>query len=257
MEDIFREGETALLLEHESSFMVKLDGSLARLKGARGGISTSRIIGMRVGDTLSLGSKKFLLLRPDIRDHIEKMERGPQIIIPKDASVIVSGLGLGDGYRVLEGGAGSGGLTMFLLNAVSPNGVVYTYDVRSDHLDLARSNIMNTGLDNNWEGKIGDITKGVDERDMDAAVLDIPDPDLAVKELATSLKIGARFCAYIPTANQMERVVLSLKKSGYVNIDPLEIIRRPYSVKEGATRPATEILAHTGFLVFARWVGSF
>jgi tRNA (adenine57-N1/adenine58-N1)-methyltransferase len=101
------------------------------------------------------------------------------------------------------------------------------------------------------------VIKGVDEKDLDAAVLDIPEPDQAVEAISRSLKIGARFCAYIPTTNQLERVVIALKRSGYVNIEPLEIIRRPFSVKEGATRPATEILAHTGFLVFARWPGSF
>ena len=256
MDDVLREGELVLLVEGERSFLIKLDGSLAKLKGARGGISTSRIIGMKVGEHLSLGQKDFLLLRPDIRDHIEKMDRGPQIITAKDASTILTGLGLKSGDRVLEGGAGSGGLTMFLLNAVSPEGIVYTYDIRSEHLDVARSNIVRTGLSEGWVERIGDVTKGVEEKDLDAAVLDIPEPDLAVGAISGSLKTGARFCSYIPTTNQLERVVMALKRSGYINIESMEIIRRPFSVKKGATRPATEILAHTGFLVFARWPGS-
>lgn len=253
MDDIFKEGDQVLLIDGERSFLLVLDGSMARLKGARGGISTSRMIGMKIGDILSVGSKRFLLLRPDVRDHIEKIERGPQIIIPKDASEIITGLALTNGTRILEAGAGSGGLTLFLLNSISPQGRVYTYDIRADHLEITRSNINKAGLSERWVGKVGDINEGVEERYLDAVVLDLPEPDLAIPNIIRSLRIGARICAYIPTVNQMERVVLVLRETGFINIEPVEIIRRPYSVKEGATRPVTEILAHTGFLVFARW----
>jgi tRNA (adenine57-N1/adenine58-N1)-methyltransferase len=256
MADPFREGETALLVDGERTFLVKLDGSIARLKGARGGLSTSRIIGMKVGESLDVGSRSFLLLRPDIRDHIETIVRGPQILIRKDASEIITGLGLCSGSRVLEAGAGSGGLTLFLLNAVSPDGKVFTYDIRKEHIDLTRSNVGSTALTDVWDGRIGDIEKGVDHKDLDAVVLDLPRPESVIPVISGSLRPGGRFCAYIPTVNQMERVVLALKEQGYINIEPLEIIRRPFSVKEGATRPVTEILSHTGFLVFARWPGS-
>jgi len=256
MDDLFREGDDVLLVEGERSFIVKLDGSLARMKGSRGGISTSRLIGMRSGDTVSIGSRSFLLLRPDMRDRFENIERGPQIIVPKDASHITAGLGLSNGSRVVEGGAGSGGLTLFLLNSVGPGGKVWTYDIREDHLEMAAENVRTAGLSERWEGKLGDIREGVEEDDLDAVVLDVPEPELAVERISGSLRSGGRFCSYIPTTNQMERVVLALRRSGYVNVEPLEIIVRPYSIKDGATRPVTEILSHTGFLVFARWIGS-
>ncbi|MBN1540216.1 MAG: methyltransferase domain-containing protein, partial [Candidatus Thermoplasmatota archaeon] len=240
----------------DRSFVVRIDGSMARLKGVRGGVLTSRLIGMKAGDRISIGDLGFLLLEPDIRDHIENIERGPQIIIPKDASEIVWGLALSNGSRVLEGGAGSGGLTLFLLNSVSPEGKVYSYDVREDHLKMTASNVERAGLLGQWEGTVGDVTESVDRHDLDAVVLDIPEPERALTVAASSLKIGGRFCAYVPTTNQLERITLSLMREGFGSVEPLELIRRPYSIKEGATRPVTEMLSHTGFLVFARWMGS-
>ncbi|MGA1819715.1 MAG: tRNA (adenine-N1)-methyltransferase [Thermoplasmatota archaeon] len=256
MDDSFREGDDVLLVEGERSFMVRIDGSIAKMKGSRGGVSTSRLIGMRSGETFTIGSRSFLLLRPDIRDRIDNIERGPQIIVPKDASHIITGLGLSSGSRVVEGGAGSGGLTLFLLSSVGPEGRVWTYDVREDHLRVTADNVKMAGLTGWWEGKLGDVREGVDEKDTDAMVLDVPEPELAVERLSASLKPGGRFCSYVPTTNQLERVVLALRRSGFINVESMEVIIRPYSVKEGATRPVNEILAHTGFLVFARWPGS-
>ncbi|MBN1389650.1 MAG: tRNA (adenine-N1)-methyltransferase [Candidatus Thermoplasmatota archaeon] len=256
MDDVFCEGDHALLLTEGRSLIVKLDGSMARMKGLRGGVQTSRMIGMSPGDRVTIGNLEFLLLRPDIRDHIENLERGPQIIVPKDASEIVWGLALSNRSKVLEGGAGCGGLTLFLLNAVNPDGMVHSYDVREDHLKITASNVERAGLSALWRGKIGDVTGDLDEYDMDAVVLDVPEPERAVGTVARTLRTGGRFCAYIPTTNQLERVVLALRKAGFAEVEPLEIIRRPYSVKEGATRPVTEIMSHTGFLVFARFVGS-
>ncbi|MGA1793497.1 MAG: tRNA (adenine-N1)-methyltransferase [Thermoplasmatota archaeon] len=256
MDDEFREGDDVLLVEGERSFIVKIDGSIAKMKGSRGGISTSRLIGSRPGGIITIGTRSFFLLRPDMRDRIENIERGPQIIIPKDASHIITGLGLTNGSRVVEGGAGSGGLTLFLLNSVMPEGRVWTYDIREDHLKVTADNVRKADLSAQWEGKLGDVRYGVDEKDIDAVVLDVPEPELAVESLSRSIRQGGRFCSYVPTTNQLERVVLALRRHGFVNVEALEIVVRPYSVKEGATRPVTEILSHTGFLVFARWLGS-
>ncbi|MGA1872237.1 MAG: tRNA (adenine-N1)-methyltransferase [Thermoplasmatota archaeon] len=256
MTDVFREGDRVLLVDGERSSLVLLDGRLARMKGVRGGIDTSRMVGLKAGARLSIGNRNVLLLRPDFRDLAEHIERGPQIIIPKDAAEIVSGLGLSNGSRVLEGGAGSGALTLFLLNAVYPEGMVITYDIREDHLRFAEMNIDRAGLSQCWEGRIGDVTEKIEERGLDAMVVDIPVPERAVREAASSLKIGGRYCSYVPTTNQMERTVLALREMGFASVEAFEVIRRPFNVKEGATRPVTEMLSHTGYLVFARWIGS-
>ena len=256
MTEPFARGDEVLLKGPRGENLVRIDGGMFRMKSPKGAIDTSRLIGMSSGDKIRIGSASFRLFRADLLDHINNLERGPQMILPKDSSRIVVELGLTNGSRVVEGGAGSGALTIALLNAVAPDGRVATYDIREDHLQKARDNIERAGLSSIWTGKIGDISKQIDDKEMDAFVIDVPEPEKAVSTTSRSLVPGGRFCSYVPTSNQMERVFIALKGSGFEGVRALELIERGYSIKEGATRPVTEMLSHTGFLIFARWPGS-
>lgn len=60
-----------------------------------------------------------------------------QIIYPPDASVIVGGLDLVPGKRVLEAGTGSGSLTHFLAQAVWPSGRVRSFEFHVGRVDRA------------------------------------------------------------------------------------------------------------------------
>ncbi len=249
-------GDKVLMRGPKGEQLVCIDGNMFKLSSPTGALNTERLVGMQPGDILKVGSVHFRLYRPDVLDSIINLERGPQMIIPKDSSRIIMEIGLSDGSKVVEGGAGSGALSIALLNSVAPNGWVHTYDIRNDHLEKAKSNIELAGLTSKWTGKLGDIGEDIQERDLDAFVIDVPEPEKAVFTASLSLRPGGRFCSYVPTTNQMERVVISLREGGFEQVKALEIIERGYSVKEGATRPVTEILSHTGFLVFARWPGS-
>ncbi|MEA3559995.1 MAG: tRNA (adenine-N1)-methyltransferase [Candidatus Thermoplasmatota archaeon] len=257
MSNRFENGDHVLLFSENERYLIRIDGEIVKLRGRRGAVSTARIIGKEHGTVLELGSRSFALLRPDIRDVQENLDRGPQIIIPKDSSVIVANTGLSSGMNIVEGGAGSGALTTVLLNAVCPGGSVVTYDIKQEHIDQARRNVDRTPWAGSWHPRIGDVSDGFSEKDLDAVILDVPSPELAVEGVSAALRPGGRFCSYIPTMNQMERVFGALEESGFSSVEALEMIQRPYSVKKGAVRPVHEILAHTGFLVFARWPGSF
>ena len=257
MNEPFKMGDLVLIKGEKKDHLIRIDGAMFRLSEPRGAFDTNRIVGLREGDELKVGKVLFRVVRPDILDSIVNLKRGAQVIIPKDSSRIVMELGLGNGCRIVEGGVGSGALTMALLNSVHPAGRVISYDIRKDHLENAGSNIVNTEVAGCWEGKIGSIYEKIDENNLDGMVVDVPEPERAVRTAMDSLRKGGRFCSYIPTVNQMERIFLELKKNGFSDIRGIEIIERGYSIKEGATRPQTEILNHTGFLVFARWLGSF
>jgi tRNA (adenine57-N1/adenine58-N1)-methyltransferase len=257
MSKVFAKGDVVLLRGNKKDLLVEIDGEMFRTSSPRGAFNTERLVGMRPGEELRIGSVRFRVYEPDVLDHILNLERGPQMIIPKDSSRIVLELGLTNGSRVVEGGAGSGALSIAILNAVSPAGRLHTYDIRVDHLEKASGNIETAGLQSCWEGKEGDIGKDIAEEDLDAFVVDVPEPERTVSTASGSLKAGGRFCSYVPTVNQMERICLALWDAGFEKVRATEIIERDFSVKKGATRPVTEILAHTGFLIFARWPGSF
>ncbi|MGA1822078.1 MAG: tRNA (adenine-N1)-methyltransferase [Thermoplasmatota archaeon] len=255
MNGVFRHGESVLILSGPRSFLIRLEGDMARIEGGRGAVSTSSIVGLRPGSRIRIGSREMVVIRPDALDFIEHLKRGAQIITPKDSSAITAYLGIADGKTVIEGGAGSGGLTIALLNAVKPTGRVITYEIRQDHLARTSSNVETAGLSEQWEGRIGDIRQLDLENEADGFVIDIPDGEKAVKCASRALKPGGRFVSYVPTVNQMERIVAMLRSEDFSFISAEEIIRREYSVREGAVRPDTEMLGHTGFIIRARWIG--
>lgn len=253
MDDTVREGDLVLLLDGAREHLVRAEDRMAPLGGG-GALNAKRLIGVSYGERLGVGSKELVVLRPDVRDLLGNLERGPQIIIPKDIGSIIVELGISPGMTVVEGGAGSGSLTLALLNAVGPGGRVVTYELREDHLEKARRNIFMSPCAKTWEGRLGDIAS-CDIVGADVFVVDVPDPQDAVLTAAGSLRVGGRFCSYIPTVNQLEKVCRGLGEAGFIRVRALELLMREYSIKEGAIRPQTEMLGHTGFMVHARWVG--
>ena len=206
--------------------------------------------GLREGE-LQLGLKRYHVLRANLYDYMSTLKRKAQIINIKDAAYIIARCGIRSGYRVVEGGAGSGSLTTALLYFTSPNGKVYTYELRKDFAEFAKKNVGRCQFSENWVLKIGDVRKDVEERDVDAFIVDIPDPWNAVEMAYEALKTSGCFAAYIPTYNQLERVHREMKKY-FVYMEACEIIKRNIVVGEVGTRPDNVEVAHTGFMVFGR-----
>jgi tRNA (adenine57-N1/adenine58-N1)-methyltransferase len=69
-----------------------------------------------------------------------------------------------------------------------------------------------------------------------------------------ALKGSGAFVAICPTMNQIEKTAVQLKKSGYADIDCVELMIRNVEAREGMTRPSMRMIGHTTYLVFARKV---
>jgi tRNA (adenine57-N1/adenine58-N1)-methyltransferase len=204
------------------------------------------------GSKLEHGSKTYRLLYPGIGDLTTGIARKAQIVLPKDASRILFECDVRAGAHIVEAGIGSGALTSALAWAVAPTGRVHTYEMREDFADWARRNLAESGLLDFVDITVGDVTKGVVERDLDAFVLDMPNPWDAVSVAKTALRADGYFCAYTPLVSQVEQTQRALKGAGFFDVRTLEIIERPWVVHEHGSRPQHEILAHTAFLTFAR-----
>ena len=74
-------------------------------------------------------------------DLMKKLARGPQIITLKDAAVISAFTGVSPGDLVVDAGAGSGFLAIYLGNLVKPKGKVISYERRPDFARLAARNV--------------------------------------------------------------------------------------------------------------------
>ena len=216
--------------------------------------NSSKLIGTPYGQAITLGRNKYWLLPASTLDLIDTLTRKAQIILPKDAALIVIYCNLKPGSRVVEGGVGSGALTIVLLNIVGVNGKVTTYETNKTFAKIASQNIQKANLTNNWVLKIQDITKGISETDLDAVVIDIPEPWLVVEHVYNALRPGGTFASYIPTMNQVERLVTTLKKRFFIEIQTFETLFRNLTVGPGGTRPAFDMLGHTGYITIGRKV---
>lgn len=249
----FEAGETLFLLGPDGKrFWFRLEFAMVKL-GGLGSIDGSRFEGLDDGSSVEIAGRPFLVFRPTVTDLMTSLDRGAQVITPKDASVILLECGIHAGSKVIEVGAGSGGLTTAMTYAVAPSGHVHTVELKEQNAERVLKNLKRTGLDAYWSYQIGDA-RGADVQfdGADVVVTDMPDPENAIDNLAKHLRPGGMFCTYVPNANQLELSVNALRERGYVDIRSLETMRRGMEVHPGGVRPSFEMLGHTGYLTFAR-----
>ena len=243
----------ALIDEAGLRTLVRAEGGAQKLRGV-GIFAPEKLVGMAWGARLSHGSKSLRIVKPGINDVSAGLPRRAQIVTPKDASRILYECDVRSGARVLEAGIGSGVLTSALAWAVAPTGRVHTYEVREDFIEVGTRNLALAGLDKLVDVKLGDITKAgtVQERDLDAVVLDIPNPWDAVPHVKEALRGDGHFCGYSPLISQVEQTHRALAEHGFHEVRTIELIERGWHIGERGSRPQHEMLGHTAFLTFAR-----
>ena len=218
-------------------------------------IDVSSTIGMEYGSAVRTTEGKIIfLLEPTIHDFIMKSERKTQIIYPKDFGFIAARTGLKNGSKVVEVGTGSGALTTFMASIVKPDGHIYTFDINSEFMAIARSNLEKSGMLKYVTIYQHDPHEGIDIHDADIATVDLGDPWTVVEQVYSSLKGSGAFVAVCPTMNQAEKTTTELKKSSYADIECVELMSRYIEAREGMSRPSMRMIGHTAYLVFARKV---
>lgn len=101
--------------------------------GGLGVIDGKRFEGLDDGDVVEIVGRRFNVFRPGVIELMESLDRGAQIITPKDACAILMECDIKAGDRVIEVGAGSGGLTTALLHTVAPTGHVHTVEFKEQN----------------------------------------------------------------------------------------------------------------------------
>ena len=220
--------------------------------GGLGVIDGKRFEGLDDGDVVEIVGRRFNVFRPGVVELMDSLDRGAQIITPKDACAILMECDIKAGDRVIEVGAGSGGLTTALLHTVAPTGHVHTVEFKEENAERALKNLKRTGLDAYWSYQIGDARDAKVDMVADALIMDMPDPENALDNLSPCLRPGGRICAYIPNTNQLELVVNALRERDFCDVFAIEIMQREMEVHKGGVRPSYEMLGHTGYIVYGR-----
>lgn len=248
----FKEGETVILYDSKNRRYL-----LTLQKGGvfhyhRGMVKHEDIIGKEEGTEVSstLGGK-LLIFRPTLEEYILEMPRGAQVMYIKDCALLSALIDVKPTDRIVEAGTGSGALTLFLCRSAH-RGMVYTYERREDFARVALENLKRWGVEN-FVLKIKDVKEGIEERDVDKVVFDLPEPWELVEEAKKALRPGGFLATFLPTIIQVHQLVRSLKSiGGFAQIRTCEGLVRPWVVEEQVLRPELRMVAHTGFITTAR-----
>ena len=122
--------------------------------------------------------------------------------------MILTGLNVSPGRRVVEAGTGSGSLSTSLAHHLYPSGCLYTFEYHKGRFEEAKADFA----------RLGDygtvivpehrdvINHGFPEhlnQQIDSVFLDLPAPWLAVPHAAKALRAGGRLCCFSPCIEQV------------------------------------------------------
>lgn len=242
--------------ERGKSFIIRLQCG-ASFQSHLGVIPHDELIGLEWGSQVkSHLNKTFLLLQPALDDLLRQIKRETQIMYPKDIGYLLVTMGIGAGTQVVEAGSGSGSLTTALAYTVGPTGHVYSYERKERNLEIARANLELFGLAERVTFSLRDISEGFDQNEAHAVFLDLPDPYNYIQQSRQTLLPGGFFGSLLPTTGQVTELITALKQHNFAFIEVSEILHRYYKASASRFRPVDQMIAHTGYLVFARKVSS-
>ncbi|UCB61136.1 MAG: tRNA (adenine-N1)-methyltransferase [Candidatus Bathyarchaeota archaeon] len=248
-----REGDTVLLyLNKRRSYLLNVAEGKS-FHTHKGYVQLGDLIGRKFGTQLRSNlDVEFVALKPTLRDFIFKAQRKTQIMYSKDIALMVMFSGIGPGCRIVEAGTGAGALTTALAFYAKPRGRVYSYEIRPEFQAVARKNLEKAGVIKYVELKSSDISLGIDERNVDAVVLDLATPWQVVSQAYVALQGSGSIVSFSPTIDQVVKTAEALEDNGFVDVATFECIMRGMQVARGKTRPQTLMTGHTGYVTYAR-----
>ncbi len=255
--DPLRVGERVLLLDTKRRrYLVQLTEA-GEFHSHAGFVPHTALVGVDEGTVVrSTRGAEYTVLRPTLEDFVLEMPRGAQVIYPKDLAPICMLADIGPGMRVFESGVGSGALSMTMLRAGAD---VVGYELREDFANRARSNVRSfLGEDalGRYAVELRDSYDGIDAAAaaFDRVVLDLPEPWRVVPHAEGVLRAGGILVAYTPSIVQAAQAREALRGK-WIDARTLEVLHRTWHVEGQAVRPDHRMVAHTGFLTCARFLG--
>lgn len=196
-----------------------------------------------------MAKKDRVQINLHLPEHLQRLKRGPQALVPKDIGMILAYCDLDRESAVLDAGFGSGFLALSLARFVKH---VYSYEVREDFCKQGLKNITRSGC-TNVTLRNKDLGLGAEEEDgtIDLITLDMPEPEKPLDAALPKLKQNGSIVVVMPTIEQVKRIVERANGLGFEAV-VTETSVREWKVEQNATRPIGKQLVHTTFLVFLK-----
>ncbi len=196
--------------------------------------------------------KSYTILKPSLYDLLKNIKRKTQVIYPKDIGYILLKLSIGPGATVIEAGCGSGALTMALAWFVGQEGRVHSFERRPEFQALCADNLARVKLLERVVFHVRDIEDGFAVGEADAVFIDVRTPWEYLDQILDGIKNGHPVGFLLPTMNQVSLLLAGLEQKPFAELEVLEIFLRKYKPVPERLRPEDRMVAHTGYLVFAR-----
>ncbi len=193
--------------------------------------------------------KGFSIFDASFIDIYKKIKRLAQMPMLKDIGMIIAFTGIDKNSKIVDAGAGSGGLACFLAHIAKE---VTTYDINKEHLEVVEENKKFLNL-KNLKIKNKDIYKEIDEKFIDVITLDLPSPQNAIRSAEKALKTGGFLVNYSPCITSAADFVNTISKNNnFIHLKTVELINRDWKIQGIAVRPASQKTIHSGFISFCR-----
>ncbi len=246
-------GELVLLVSAKGKRYLRKVEAGADLHCGEGIVAMADIMGADFGTVVySHSGRPFRIYRPALPDLLRGIKRQTQVIYPKDIAQICMRLGVGPGRKVIEAGSGSGGLTLAMSFFAGETGEIHTHEAREEFMKLCRRNLDWADLGKNVTLYHQDIGNGFLTGEADALFLDVRAPWEYLHHIPTAVKSGAVLGFLTPTTDQVAKLLCGLEKGPYDEVEVCEVLVRGWKPVPDRLRPMDRMVAHTGFLIFAR-----
>jgi tRNA (adenine57-N1/adenine58-N1)-methyltransferase catalytic subunit len=205
------------------------------------------------------------LLKPTPELWTRSLNHRTQVVHELDQSQIIFQLYIKPNDIVVESGTGSGAMSHALIRTVAPAGHVHTYEFNQHRAESARHEFLQHGLQHLVTVHHKDVCRGLVEANVDndappphngaiiveegtsgfdlpgqtvnAVVLDLPEPWLAVPHAAYVLKPNGRIASYSPCVEQTQKTIVALEAAGFHSIKTMEYRLQEHYVDEVEYEP--------------------
>ncbi len=252
-----RYGDRVLLLDTKRRRYLVTLAEGGEFHSHAGYVAHRDLVGTTEGTVVrSTRGAEYTVLRPTLEDFVIEMPRGAQVIYPKDLAPMCMLADIAPGVRVFESGVGSGALSMTMLRYGAD---VLGYELREDFANRARSNVASFLGDDalsRYRVEVRDSYAGIDiaAGPFDRVLLDLPEPWQVIPHAERVLRPGGILVAYTPAITQATQAREALRGL-WIDARTLEVFHRGWHIDGQAVRPDHRMVAHTGFLTTARFLG--
>lgn len=170
----------------------------------------------------STKDEEFIVMKPLLRDLIQKGERGPRPLYEYDVGIAGALMSLQSGMTMLEAGTGSACATVIFAQLVYP-GKVVSFEKDERFYELAKRKLVDAGITNVELHYENLFMANLEENSFDAVFLDLLEDTEAVKKTANALKPGRFMCVYCPVEGKVDGVVKTMEELGFTSIEVVSL----------------------------------